>query len=124
MIYDVIIVGSGISGLTAAIYTSRARLKTVVAAGSIWGAQLMFTTVIENFPGFKNGILGAELMNNIREQAERFGSEIIFQDVTRVDFSHQPFNVVPLVYPFLGLIQERHFALLHDESYQLIRMLS
>jgi len=94
MIYDVIIVGSGISGLTAAIYTSRARLKTVVAAGSIWGGQLMFTTVIENFPGFKNGILGAELMNNIRQQAERFGSEIIFQDVTRVDFSHQPFNVV------------------------------
>ncbi len=91
--YDVIILGSGPAGMTAAIYTSRASLKTLVVAGAMWGGQLMLTTEVENFPGFKEGILGPELMDNMFKQAERFGAEMLYDDATAVDFSSKPFNI-------------------------------
>jgi len=92
-LYDIIIIGSGPAGLTAAIYTSRAKLKTLVVAGALWGGQLMLTTEVENFPGFKEGILGPDLMDNLWKQAERFGAEMIFDDATAVGFSSKPFKV-------------------------------
>jgi thioredoxin reductase (NADPH) len=91
--YDLIIIGSGPAGLTAAIYASRAKLRTLVVGGTVWGGQLMFTGVVENFPGFKDGILGPDLMSNMLEQAKKFGAEIIFEDATWVDFSARPFKV-------------------------------
>ncbi|HDQ06971.1 MAG TPA: thioredoxin-disulfide reductase [Candidatus Bathyarchaeota archaeon] len=93
MLYDVIIVGSGPAGLTAAIYTSRAGLKTVVAAGMLWGGQLMITQEVENFPGFENGIIGPKLMEKMRNQAERFGAELVFENATSVDLKSTPFKV-------------------------------
>jgi len=89
----VIIIGSGPAGLTAAIYASRNGLKTLVIAGASWGGQLMLTTEIENFPGFSEGIMGPELMENMRRQAEKFGAEIIFEDAVSVDFKNRPFKV-------------------------------
>lgn len=91
--YDVIIIGSGPSGLTAAIYTTRASLKTLVIAGKTWGGQLMLTTEVENFPGFPEGIQGPDLMANMRKQAEHHGAEIVDVPVTAVDFSKQPFTI-------------------------------
>ncbi|MDP1743439.1 MAG: thioredoxin-disulfide reductase [Candidatus Amesbacteria bacterium] len=91
--YDVIIIGSGPAGLTAGIYTARANLKTLCIAGNIWGGQLMQTTLVENYPGFPEGIQGPDLMLNMRKQAEKMGVEIIDQDVTRVDFSKLPHEV-------------------------------
>ena len=88
-----IIIGSGPAGLTAATYASRAKLKTLVVAGAMWGGQLMLTTEVENFPGFKEGILGPDLMDNMWKQAKRFGAEMIFKDATAVDFSSKPFKV-------------------------------
>jgi thioredoxin reductase (NADPH) len=79
--------------LTAAIYTSRANLKTLVIAGAMWGGQLMLTTEVENFPGFPNKILGPDLMNNMLKQAKSFDTEIVFNDVTSIDFVKNPFNV-------------------------------
>lgn len=93
MIYDVIIIGSGPAGLTAAIYTTRADLKTLVIAGVKWGGQLMLTTLVENFPGFPEGIQGPDLMTNMRKQAERFGAEFINDDFTSADLSKSPFKV-------------------------------
>lgn len=93
MVYDVVILGSGPAGLTAAIYTSRARLKTLVVAGTMWGGQLMFTQEVENFPGFEKGILGPKLMDEMRKQAERFGAELIFETATSADFKSKPFKV-------------------------------
>jgi thioredoxin reductase (NADPH) len=91
--YDVIIIGSGPAGLTSSIYTCRFNLKTLVVGGAMWGGQLMLTTDVENFPAFKDGILGPDLMNNIVKQAERFGAELIYEDATAVDFSSKPFRV-------------------------------
>ncbi|MGO3760079.1 MAG: thioredoxin-disulfide reductase [Glutamicibacter arilaitensis] len=85
-IRDVIIVGSGPAGYTAAIYTARANLNPLVIAGSVTaGGELMNTTDVENFPGFPEGIMGPDLMDNMQKQAERFGAEILFDDVTEMN---------------------------------------
>lgn len=91
--YDVIIIGSGPAGLTAAIYATRANLKTLIIAGTKWGGQLQLTTLVENYPGFPDGIQGPDLMLAMRKQAERFGTEIIDKDFTSADFESQPFKV-------------------------------
>lgn len=86
---DVIIIGSGPSGLTAAIYTARANLKPLMIEGAAAGGQLMTTTEVENFPGFADGIMGPELMSQFRKQASRFNTEFITDDVTKVDLTGQ-----------------------------------
>lgn len=91
--YDVIIIGSGPAGLTAAIYTTRAALKTLVVAGEKWGGQLQLTSLVENFPGFPEGIQGPDLMLNMRKQAEHHGAEIKDIDFTSGDFTHRPFTI-------------------------------
>ncbi len=89
----VIIIGSGPAGFTAAIYAARANLSPLMFIGSQWGGQLMLTTLVENYPGFVDGIDGPPLMGVFRTQAERFGTEIIGEDVTEVDFFKRPFVV-------------------------------
>ena len=101
-LHDVIIIGSGSAGYTGAIYSCRAGRKTLLLAGSIPGGQLMITSDVENFPGFPQSILGPELMENLRKQAERFGPEIIYDDVSKVDFSTQPFTVTAGMHSYLG----------------------
>lgn len=92
-IYDVIIIGSGPAGYTAGVYTSRAKLKTLIISGTLPGGQLMTTSEVENYPGFPNGIFGPELMMNMRQQAERFGSNVVDDEVIRVDFKQRPFII-------------------------------
>ena len=90
---DLIIIGGACAGLTAAVYASRANLRPLCIEGFEAGGQLMITSDVENYPGFPEGVLGPDLMVRFREQAERFGTEFITDDVTSVDFSERPFRV-------------------------------
>jgi thioredoxin reductase (NADPH) len=87
------VIGSGPAGLTAAIYLARAKLHPTVFAGESFGGQLMLTTMVENFPGFPEGIMGPDLMNNMFEQAKHFGADIVYQNVTKVNFTNRPLSV-------------------------------
>jgi thioredoxin reductase (NADPH) len=93
MIRNVVIIGSGPAGLTAAVYAARANLSPLVIEGTEAGGQLMLTTMVENYPAFPEGILGPDLIKQTRNQAERFGTEFLRGDVTRVDLSIRPFSV-------------------------------
>ena len=90
---DVIIIGGGPAGYTAALYAARANLSPLVIEGFNWGGQLMITSDVENYPGYTDGVMGPEMMAEFRAQAARFGSEFLTDDVTRVDFSERPFKV-------------------------------
>jgi thioredoxin reductase (NADPH) len=92
-VHEVIIIGGGPAGYTAALYTARANMHPLVIEGFAWGGQLMITSDVENFPGYADGVLGPKMMEDFRRQAERFGAEFLTDDVTRVDFSQRPFSV-------------------------------
>jgi thioredoxin reductase (NADPH) len=90
---DLIIIGGGPAGYTAALYAGRAELRPLVIEGFQWGGQLMITSDVENYPGYADGVMGPEMMQDFRRQAERFGAEFVTDDVTRVDFSERPFRI-------------------------------
>ena len=90
---NVIIIGGGPAGYTAALYTARANLEPLVIEGFNWGGQLMITSDVENYPGYADGVMGPAMMQDFRRQAERFGAEFLTDDVTKVDFSERPFRV-------------------------------
>jgi thioredoxin reductase (NADPH) len=99
---DVIIIGGGPAGYTAALYAARANLRPLVIEGFQWGGQLMITSDVENYPGYADGVLGPEMMAEFRRQAERFGTEFVTDDVTRVDLSERPFRVWVDTEEYLG----------------------
>jgi thioredoxin reductase (NADPH) len=90
---EMIIIGGGPAGYTAALYAARANLKPLVIEGFNWGGQLMITSDVENYPGYADGVLGPEMMQEFRRQAERFGTDFITDDVTKVDFTERPHRV-------------------------------
>jgi thioredoxin reductase (NADPH) len=90
---EIIVIGGGPAAYTAALYSARANLNPLVIEGFAWGGQLMITSDVENYPGYPEGVLGPEMMQDIRRQAERFGTEFLTDDVTKVDFSERPFRV-------------------------------
>src|SRR5438067_7392048 len=90
---ELIIIGGGPAGYTAALYAARANLQPLVIEGFAWGGQLMITSDVENYPGYPDGIMGPQMMQDSRRQAERFGAEFVTDDVTRVDFTEHPFRV-------------------------------
>jgi thioredoxin reductase (NADPH) len=90
---ELIIIGGGPAGYTAALYAARANLEPLVIEGFAWGGQLMITSDVENYPGYPDGIMGPAMMQDFRRQAERFGEEFLTDDVTKVDFTEQPLRV-------------------------------
>jgi thioredoxin reductase (NADPH) len=92
-VHEVIVIGGGPAAYTAALYSARANLNPLVIEGFAWGGQLMITSDVENYPGYPDGVLGPEMMQDLRRQAERFGTEFLTDDVTKVDFSERPFRV-------------------------------
>ena len=90
---EVIVIGGACAGFTAALYAARANMRPLVIEGVNWGGQLMITSDVENYPGYPEGILGPEMMQDFRRQAERFGAEFVSDDATKVDFSERPFRV-------------------------------
>jgi len=90
---EVIVIGGAAAGFTAALYAARANMDPLVIEGIGWGGQLMITSDVENYPGYPEGVLGPEMMQEFRKQAERFGTEFLTDDVTKVDFSERPFRV-------------------------------
>jgi thioredoxin reductase (NADPH) len=90
---ELIIIGGGPAGYTAALYAARANLNPLVIEGFTWGGQLMITSDVENYPGYADGVLGPQMMQDFRRQAERFGADFITDDVTKVDFSEHPLRV-------------------------------
>ena len=92
--YDVIIIGAGPAGYTAGIYCARARYETLIISGVLPGGQLVNTTEVENYPGFAQGIMGPDLMTDMRAQTERMGATIVSDEVVNVDFRQKPFKVL------------------------------
>ena len=90
---SIVIIGGGPAGYTAALYAARANLKPLVIEGFNWGGQLMITSDVENYPGYADGVLGPEMMQEFRRQAERFGTDFVTDDVTKVDLSERPFRI-------------------------------
>src|SRR6059036_712793 len=90
---ELIVIGGGPAGYTAALYAARANLNPLVIEGFAWGGQLMITSDVENYPGYAEGVLGPQMMQDFRRQAERFGAEFLTDDVTKVDFSERPHRV-------------------------------